>query len=280
MQLQRQRKRRAFALYDRLADGQLSRQARGANALDIGCGAGALLDVIAEHGYNGEGIERSSELARRAGERHTVHAADVERDADLGRRYRLVTMTHVLEHLERPVQALRFIAHHLEEEGLAVLEVPNWGDLARPFWGTRYRPLELGDHVSFFERPTLTHAIERAGLGVRRMWSQPQGATLVMPSVLSAADMLVRWRRARSDPSSSAGGVGGDGSPPLADVSSARWGPSFPGARGGAGGRHLGGRWRSRVLGALDRLDPWLERVGGERAWWGANLVAIVGRGS
>jgi hypothetical protein len=158
--------------------------------------------VLRERGYQTEGIERSraGEAAAAAG--HVVHALDIEAH-ELGLpRYSLITMTHVLEHLQRPVAGLTWIRRHLTPGGLAVIEVPNWGDGLRPLWGRRYRPLELGDHVSFFERETLG----RAAAGRPRggpLWSAPQAEHVVFPSLLTALDLglalaMLGARKARS----------------------------------------------------------------------------------
>lgn len=257
-----ERKRRFVQLYDRLAGGKIGRPRSGARALDIGCDTGLLLDVLREQGYRTEGIERSpaGEQARAAG--HEVHALDIETtDLGLGR-YELITLTHVLEHLREPVRGLVWVRRHLVPGGLAVIEVPNWGDLMRPLWGRRFRPLELGDHLSFFERSTLAIALERAGLTTELLWSAPQVSTSLAPSLLTAVDLgLEVRRRLRGGPSSSVGSVAG---------------PRFH--AGSAPG------WRRRlaplVVAGLDRLDhwiaPWLERAFGAECAWGANLVAIV----
>ena len=255
-------KRANLALYDRLSGGQIGRPEADARALDIGCNAGFLLDVLRERGYHTEGIERSraGEAAVAAG--HVVHALDIEAH-ELGLpRYSLITMTHVLEHLQRPVAGLTWIRRHLTPGGLAVIEVPNWGDGLRPLWGRRYRPLELGDHVSFFERETLGRALQQAGLAVVRMWSAPRASTLVFPSLLTALDLGLTLRdRLR----------GGEGRGDLAggDVAGPR-------ISGGASGGRLRRTLVPLVVSALDRLDPALERVFGAECPWGANLVAVA----
>jgi 2-polyprenyl-3-methyl-5-hydroxy-6-metoxy-1,4-benzoquinol methylase len=263
------RKRRNLALYDRLSGGRIGRPTPGARALDIGCNAGFLLDALRERGYQTEGVERSraGEAAAAAG--HVVHAIDIEAH-ELGLpRYALITMTHVLEHLQRPVAGLTWIRRHLAPGGLAVIEVPNWGDGLRGLWGRRYRPLELGDHVSFFERDTLTRALQQAGLVPVRLWSAPQASTLVFPSLLTALDLGLAvggYLRSR-------GGVPGEGDLPGETTRGDVAGPRV------AGG-NTAGRLRRTVVpalaAALDRLDPALERVFGGDCSWGANLVAIV----
>lgn len=260
------RKRRNVALYDRLSDGRISGAAAGSRALDIGCNAGFLLDVLRERGYHTEGIERSraGEAAAAAG--HVVHALDIEVH-ELGLpRYALITMTHVLEHLQRPVAGLTWIRRHLASGGIAVIEVPNWADRMRPVWGRRYRPLELGDHVGFFERESLTRALRQAGLVVDRLWSAPQASTLVFPSLLTALDLgLAVGARLR-------GGVR------EGDLSAETSSGDVAGPRI-SGGNEAGPLRRAVVptlAAALDSLDPALERLFGADCPWGANLVAVA----
>lgn len=261
-----ERKRQALALYDRLTGGKLCAAPSGAVALDVGCGQGMLLDLLREAGWQTVGIERSGAAAAAIDAGHRVHAIDVE-DPDertaLDERFDVITMTHVLEHLRNPVGALRWIASHLREDGLAVVEVPNWEDLARPLWGARYRPLELGDHLSFFERRTLTDLAERADLRVRTLWSAAQARTLLFPSLLTGLDTVAEGLRAlrgarRAKPSNA--GVG---------VASQRVTP-------GAGRlRHAA---VTAALSRLDRLDPLLESLSGTGWARGANLVAVLER--
>jgi len=243
-----------------LSRGRISAPHPGSRALDIGCNTGALLDVLRELGYATEGIERSPAGAHAEAVGHRLHRVDIEGAEELGARFDLITLTHVLEHLRRPVAALQWIGHHLAPGGLAVIEVPNFADVAREPWGLAYRPLELGDHLSFFDRTTLSSALERAGLRTLELWSAPQAGSLLFPSLLSGLDRglgaLRRFRRARVRERSAEVG----------------------GGRLRGGGRL--GRATEVALGALDRVDPALERAFGADCPWGANLVALVGAGS
>jgi len=256
-----ERKRHALVLYDRLTGGRLCPAPPGALALDVGCGPGLLLDLLREAGYGTVGIERSGAAAEAIAAGHRVLAIDIEdQREELPERFSLITLTHLLEHLRRPVDALRWVAAHLADDGIAIVEVPNWDDLARPLWGPRYRPLELGDHLSFFERRTLTSLALRAGLRVETLWSAAQARTLLFPSLLTGLDLaLDGLRRLRSRGAAAhEEGVG---------VASSR-------AVVGKGDlRHAA---VTAALTGLDRLDPALERLSGFGWSHGANLVALL----
>ncbi len=251
-----ERKRVRLALYDRLSQQKITRPREGARALDIGCNTGLLLDLLREFGYQTEGIERSPAAADAVAAGHRIYRIDIEGADDLEGRFDLITLTHVLEHLRRPVEALKWIGRHLTPEGIAVIEVPNFDDRARPLWGLSYRALELGDHLSFFDRQTLRSAIDRAELKLLDLWSAPQAGSLVMPSLLSGIDCglgLLRSLRGRAK---------------VATAGSGRL----------RGGGRLG-RLTERGLAVLDRVDPALEGIFGGECAWGANLVALVGPG-
>lgn len=263
-----ERKRHSLELYDRLTGGRLCPAPPGGLALDIGCGPGLLLDLLREAGWGTVGIERSpaGEEAIAAG--HRVLALDVEVDRDasssaLTERFGLVTLTHLLEHLRRPVDALRWVAEHLRDDGVAIVEVPNWDDLARPLWGSRYRPLELGDHLSFFDRRTLAGLVERSGLELVTLWSAAQARTLIFPSLLTGLDMALgsalgglRRLRRRAAPADESVGVA-----------------STRAVMGSGRVRHAA---VTSALAGLDRLDPALERLSGFHWAHGANLVAVL----
>lgn len=248
------RKHLELARYDRITKGWLGEVAKsGGRALDIGCHTGLLLDALRERGLETWGVERSPAalIAQQAG--HQVLHCDLEgQPVELEERFELIMSTHVVEHLRTPVRVLKWISGHLAPKGRALIEVPNWGDLLRPLWGKHYRPLELGDHISFFTGTTLAYAANEAGLRVDTLWSGPRVAGLLFPNILSAVDRLRGIRRAASAPNVASRGDAGEGAGP------ANRGP-----------------WMRRILQAMDTADPLLERVLGA-TWRGPNLVAIL----
>ena len=113
--------------------------------LDVGCNAGDLLTLFRRRGRSVAGIEPSAgpaEFARR--ERHIpvwTGTLDVLPEEE---KFDLITMTHVLEHVDAPAAFLARARAALAPGGLVLVEVPNVRDPLVRIWGRHYRPLCLG----------------------------------------------------------------------------------------------------------------------------------------
>jgi SAM-dependent methyltransferase len=117
---------------------------RGADApqsvLDIGCGSGEFLDCAARAGLRAAGIELSPDAARRAADKgHTVFctSADTSPWPDVGI-HDAIVLWDVLEHFERPHQALSAMRRHLAPRG--------WLIVLSPFIGSVFDRLGLLAH--------------------------------------------------------------------------------------------------------------------------------------
>jgi trans-aconitate methyltransferase len=101
---------------------------KGEDHLDIGCGSGALIKRFNEIcGCNGTGIEPDDSYREFAySQGLSVYASLDEWKNSVGKRMKIVTMSHVLEHLPDP---LAFLVHIREEvlspNGIMLVEVPN-----------------------------------------------------------------------------------------------------------------------------------------------------------
>jgi SAM-dependent methyltransferase len=121
--------------------------------LDVGCFRGDLLAHLGD-GWEKFGIEPSID-ARLVAETRSVHvlAETVEaldREAD---RFGAITMIDVIEHLPRPLEALRKLASMLEPGGRLVIFTGATDALSWRFAGTLYWYSAMPEHVVFF-RPS------------------------------------------------------------------------------------------------------------------------------
>ncbi len=136
----------------------------GVRLLDVGCGSGAFARLMARRGYDVVGVEPFS-LGRPTEEPRLrlVRAPLEEAKSDLGR-FQVVTMWHVLEHLQEPRPFLESVSDLLEPSGVMVLSVPNFDSWQRRVFGSKWFHLDPPRHVTHFDRATLGALLERVGL--------------------------------------------------------------------------------------------------------------------
>jgi SAM-dependent methyltransferase len=148
--------------------------------LDVGCGEGFVMAVLAEEGWEVAGIDHS-----RAGvEGMNPHMADLVEQGDLfalldsrissGETYDLVWLGNVLEHVLHPVELLRSLKRLVADNGLLVVVVPNDGTpyheellagaaIPERFW------IAIPDHISYFTGESLRRTATSTGWVVRDM---------------------------------------------------------------------------------------------------------------
>lgn len=94
---------------------EMVRRARPSTILELGCGEGYVLSALADAGIDATltGIElddRAARIAReRLGDRATIEQRDARDLAADGRRFDLVMMLEVLEHIPNPTQMLPIV---------------------------------------------------------------------------------------------------------------------------------------------------------------------------
>lgn len=177
----------------------LADKLRGGNILDIGCARGDFLDQAAAVGFKTFGLELSKAAASEARKRgHFVCNAYAQQIPFAPQSISAIHMNHVLEHVAKPLDALRDIRRVLKPGGLAIIEVPNeigplairlklqFGQLGVP--GTprfRYAP-----HMIYFNGYTFRKAAERAGLRIIQQTTRPYFP--IRPQLSTIPAMLAR----------------------------------------------------------------------------------------
>ena len=136
--------------------------------LDVGCGAGGNLKTLQDQGWDPYGVEVSEVAAAHARELVTanIHTGTLESAPFAAKSFDLVLMSHSLEHLPSPVDALQRIHRLLKDDGLLIVSVPNLNSLEFRLFGPWWFHLDPPRHFYHFDRHTLTRAAVQAGFRV------------------------------------------------------------------------------------------------------------------
>ncbi|MBU2573291.1 MAG: class I SAM-dependent methyltransferase [Elusimicrobia bacterium] len=138
-------------------------------ALDIGCGRGSFLSGLKDSGWEGYGCDISPEACERATrESGLTNIYNCGAEAlDLPESFfDIITFWHSLEHLERPREALEKAVRLLKDDGVLVIESPDFSSLQARFFKDRWFMLDLPRHQYQFEPANLEAKLAAAGLAV------------------------------------------------------------------------------------------------------------------
>ena len=135
--------------------------------LDIGCGMGELLSEV-DDAWDKYGLEVSGYAGERAAKYATIFNGVLEDAPYEEASFDLVVMHHVIEHIEKPEEAMMKVRDLLKHNGNLIIATPDFdGALARQF-GENYRLLHDKTHVSLFSRISLRHLLEDTGFRIER----------------------------------------------------------------------------------------------------------------
>lgn len=138
-----------------------------ARLLDAGAGRGRFVSAAAAAGYAAEGIEPSARGVQAASElrvpvaRASVEGAHIEPGS-----LDVVTVWHVLEHLDDPGSALSAIRSWLRPGGGLLVGVPNLASLQAHIGGERWYHLDVPRHRAHFTEAGVHALLARHGFTV------------------------------------------------------------------------------------------------------------------
>lgn len=137
--------------------------------LDIGSGTGVFVYVLRKMGFNAAGLEPNEGYAKYSIDelRVPVQVGFIQ-DIEDSTKYDLITLHHVLEHLDDPLGILRKTAPLLKDDGFLAIEVPNAENL-RQDPKNRYHAA----HFYTFNPETLEYIGQKAGFEVHKRQIAP-----------------------------------------------------------------------------------------------------------
>ena len=142
--------------------------------LDVGCGDGLFFDVLEHYGAV-DGLEPDSSLILNDVTRDRIKTDRLDANYQPAKRYDLIVMLDVLEHIEDDGAALRALRRGLTADGRLLMTVP-----ANPQLWSRHD--EVNQHHRRYTKQTLRETLKRGGFQVLDL--HPFFAWTVAPMLL------------------------------------------------------------------------------------------------
>tara|TARA_Y100001938_G_scaffold137608_1_gene202034 strand:+ start:1519 stop:2604 length:1086 start_codon:yes stop_codon:yes gene_type:complete len=133
--------------------------------IEIGCGKGEFVSLMRDAGTNAYGIEYSPESVeecRKSGLNVTKHYIEDSKERLPNSPYDCFFIMNFFEHLPDPNSVLRALHNSLSDDGLGLIEVPNFDMIIRNNLFSEF----ISDHLFYFSKDTLRLTLERNGFEI------------------------------------------------------------------------------------------------------------------
>jgi 2-polyprenyl-3-methyl-5-hydroxy-6-metoxy-1,4-benzoquinol methylase len=151
-------KPRSMAVLDYIQG--LTKLSDNAKILDIGCGVGNMLKSLSQVFDNAQlyGFEPNAHKKLDLEKITNVKKIYTKIEGLADNHFDVMTMIHVLEHIESPVSFLKKLKNHITPAGYLIIAVPDYTQ--NPF------DLIIADHASHFSMTTLKNLLVKSGFDV------------------------------------------------------------------------------------------------------------------
>ncbi len=127
--------------------------------LDLGCGRSVFLRIAERENNTVIGVDKKKE------NNDNIIKSKIE-SFSIDKKFDVVTLYHVLEHLKKPEIGIRVAKKHLKADGLIVIETPLIGNLTEKFLGKDYFAYFDQSHLSLFSLDQLIQLLNQTNLKI------------------------------------------------------------------------------------------------------------------
>lgn len=164
--------------------------------LDIGSGSGERVTYAAEQGCKRSSGLDKFDFAKKQSKQNVELINSEVAQFKPKKKYKIVSLFHVLEHIEEPKEMLKHINRHiLAQGGYLVVQVPNYNSLERKFFGRKWFSLDVPRHIWQFNSTALERLLMESGYKVEAAYQL--NATLhpvtIIPSMFRELDIQRIW---------------------------------------------------------------------------------------
>lgn len=171
---------------------------RGGRLLEVGCGSGAMLELMNRLGWDAEGIDFDSKAVTAARSRGLkVALGSLEQQTYANESFDAITTSHLIEHVPNPSALVEKMLELLKPGGRLVVVTPNTASMGSRIFGRTWRGLEPPRHLHIFTPQSLRQLVCSAGFEIEKL-----DTTIRNANGMFAASLSLRTSEPRATPPS------------------------------------------------------------------------------
>ncbi len=149
--------------------------------LDVGCGTGDFLLVAEQDGWQVTGIELNQNAISLAKGKlqSTAFFESLFNPSLEGQKFDVITLWHVLEHLENTPQILSRLRSLLQPNGIIIIAVPNFKSFDAKYYQQYWAAYDVPRHLYHFSKKSITNLCTMQSLTVIKSQGMPYDAFYV-----------------------------------------------------------------------------------------------------
>lgn len=163
--------------------------------LDIGCGTGFFLNEMQTNKWVCEGVEVSTHAAKYARENFGLNIHTSLNQIDTKDQFDVITLWHVLEHLQNLPETFAQLRMLLKPDGVLVVALPNCTSYDAEIYQNDWAAYDVPRHLWHFSPDTFNHLVNREGFLITNLAPMPLDAYYV--SMLSEKNLGRKFSFAR-----------------------------------------------------------------------------------
>ncbi len=130
--------------------------------LDVGCGTGMFLEICKNEGWKIEGIEPDTD-ARRIAEKQLEKKLESNiLDSLKDKSFDIIAMWHVLEHIHKLNETIKWVNNHLNSDGYLIIAVPNYKSKDAQIYQENWAAYDLPRHLYHFSQKSIIELMEKS----------------------------------------------------------------------------------------------------------------------
>lgn len=164
------------------------------SVLDYGCGTGDFVNYLESKKIIAEGVEPTPVAFQKAKEKGLSIYRDID---DVNRKYDIITLFHVLEHVDDYEKTIKDLLLKLNQSGLVLIAVPNHKSYDANYYKEKWAAWDVPRHLWHFNKVNIKNIAAKHNLELIKIKPLPFDAfyiSMVSESYKGNSKVLGLWR--------------------------------------------------------------------------------------